>query len=144
MTLSSELTHFPVWPLPETAMGLLCNCLEGALPHTPEYTLRDTIVPLGRSYCSPPRKIYLTRPPAMPSWRPSRTKTKTVPWLSSAVAHAVFGAFYSVFANRRQPNLHIIYWYIQAIYEGGGGPQLRSQPISFGRRPLRFYSTLSN
>ena len=39
--------YFLVWPLPETAMGLLCNCLVGALPYT-WYTLRDTIIPLVR------------------------------------------------------------------------------------------------
>ena len=31
MTASNELICFPVWPLPETAIGLLCNCLMGAL-----------------------------------------------------------------------------------------------------------------
>ena len=35
MTASYGLIRFQVWPLPETAMGILFNCLEGALPHTP-------------------------------------------------------------------------------------------------------------
>ena len=59
MTASNELICFPVWPLPETAMGLLCNCLMGALPQT----LRDPIIPLVRSKGSPPRTNDLTRPP---------------------------------------------------------------------------------
>ena len=28
----NELVQFPMWLLPETAMGVLCNCLLGALP----------------------------------------------------------------------------------------------------------------
>ena len=40
-----RLIHLLVWLLPETAMGLLCNCLVGALPYT-WYTLRDTIISL--------------------------------------------------------------------------------------------------
>ena len=40
----NELTKFPIWPLPETAMGVLCNSLLGTLPKTP----RDTIIPLVR------------------------------------------------------------------------------------------------
>ena len=32
----NEVIKFPVWPLPETAMGVLCNCLVGALPYTLE------------------------------------------------------------------------------------------------------------
>ena len=27
----NELLEFPVWPLPETATGVLCNCPSGAL-----------------------------------------------------------------------------------------------------------------
>ena len=42
----NELTQFPVWPLPETAVGLLlCNCSLGALRHS-HYVI--TIVPLVR------------------------------------------------------------------------------------------------
>ena len=39
----NELIYFLVWPLPETAMGLLCNCLVGALPYT--LLIGDTIIP---------------------------------------------------------------------------------------------------
>ena len=53
MTASNELICFPLWPLPETAMGLPCNCLMGALPQT----LRDPIIPLVRSKGSPPRTL---------------------------------------------------------------------------------------
>ena len=49
MTASDELICFPVWPLPETAMGLLGNCLMDALPQT----LHDLIIPLMRSKGSP-------------------------------------------------------------------------------------------
>ena len=40
---------FLVWPLPETAMGIICNCHMGALQYTSRHTLRDTIIPLSRS-----------------------------------------------------------------------------------------------
>ena len=30
----NELIYFPVWPLPETTMGVLCNCLFDVLPQT--------------------------------------------------------------------------------------------------------------
>ena len=33
MTASNALIYFLVWPLPETAMGIPCNCLVGALPY---------------------------------------------------------------------------------------------------------------
>ena len=45
----NELIQYPVWPLPETAMGVL----------------RDTIIPLVRSKDSPARTNDLTRPPAV-------------------------------------------------------------------------------
>ena len=49
---SVELTvfFFLVWPLPETAMGLLCNRLVGALPYCfiNTITLGDTTIPLVR------------------------------------------------------------------------------------------------
>ena len=51
----NELILFPVWPLPETAMGVLCNCLVGALLRR----LRDTIFPLGAEQkFSTPNKWY--------------------------------------------------------------------------------------
>ena len=49
---SVELTvfFFLVWPLPETAMGLLCNRLVGALRYNGIHCLvRDTIILLVRS-----------------------------------------------------------------------------------------------
>ena len=50
-----------MWPLPETAMGVLCNCLLGAIP----ITLRDAITPLVRGIGSPPGTTDPTRPPAV-------------------------------------------------------------------------------
>ena len=39
MTASNKLFFFfPVWPLPETAMGVLCNFFVGALPYTHYHT----------------------------------------------------------------------------------------------------------
>ena len=41
MTASNELIFFVVWPLPETAMGVRCNCLVVvALPCT-HYVIRS-------------------------------------------------------------------------------------------------------
>ena len=37
----NKLTYFLVWPLPETAMSLLCNCLVGVLPCT-HYVIRSS------------------------------------------------------------------------------------------------------
>ena len=51
-----ELTYFLVWPLPGTAMGILCNCLVGAFP-TYQYTLRGTIISLVPRNCLPRAKI---------------------------------------------------------------------------------------
>ena len=34
MTASNEMNCFLVWPFPETAMGILCNSLVGALTYT--------------------------------------------------------------------------------------------------------------
>ena len=39
----NEVIFFLVWPLPETAMGLLCSCLVAALPYT-HYVIRSTPV----------------------------------------------------------------------------------------------------
>ena len=64
MTASKEVVCYLVWPLPETAMGILCNCLVGDLPHT-RYTLRDTTIPFVRKSGSPPRTNDLTRPPSV-------------------------------------------------------------------------------
>ena len=66
MTASYELICFLAWPLPGTAVGILCNCLVRTLPYA-EYTvfIRDMIIPLVRSKGYPPRASDLTRPPAM-------------------------------------------------------------------------------
>ena len=99
MRAPNELFCFLAWPFPETAMGILCNCLNGALPYT-WYTLRDTITSLVRSLGSPPLTNHLTRQPAM-----ATAKNKRHP---GCPVHAVIGVFYSVVANRRQPNLYSI------------------------------------
>ena len=46
----NELNYFSVWPIPETAMGVLHNCIVGASPQT----IRDAIIAFVRSKCSPP------------------------------------------------------------------------------------------
>ena len=48
-----ELIYFPAWPLPETAIGGLCNA--SWVPYHGHYQARDTIVPLVRSKSSPLR-----------------------------------------------------------------------------------------
>ena len=65
MTASNELFCVMVWPLPETAMGILCTCLVGALQYTSKYKLRNTTIPLAGTQGSPPRTNDPTRPPAM-------------------------------------------------------------------------------
>ena len=40
MAASNELICFLVWPVPETAMGILCNYVVSALPCTP-YVMRS-------------------------------------------------------------------------------------------------------
>ena len=52
-------------------MGLLCNCLVGAL----QVTLRDTVIPLVRNEGSPPRTNDLTRPPVATTAGKKDTKT---------------------------------------------------------------------
>ena len=78
-------------------MGVLCNGLVGVLPYT-WYTVRDTIIPLVRRKGSPRTKNDLTRPPAVVT-----AKKKRYP---DCLAYVVRGVFYSVVANRRQPNLY--------------------------------------
>ena len=39
----------------------------------------------------------------------AKKEEKKVPWFPGCLPHAVIGVFYSVDANRHQPNLHIIY-----------------------------------
>ena len=58
----------------QTAEGVLCNCLVGALP----YTLRDTIIPLVRSESSPPRTDDLARSPAVTDRQKNPNKNGTL------------------------------------------------------------------
>ena len=69
-------------------MGVLNNCLVGALP----YTLRDTIIPLVRSKASPPRTNDLNRSQAVTD----RQKTKGHP---VCLAHVLSGMSHSVVVN---------------------------------------------
>ena len=54
-SVNELIFSFLVWPLPETAMGLLCNCAMCALQY--QHTLRDKIIPLVRSLGSPRTKM---------------------------------------------------------------------------------------
>ena len=95
----NELNYFLVWPLPETAIGVLRNCLVGALPST-----HDVIRP---SPLCGVNILPATRPPAVVTVK--KTKKKRY---GGCLAHAVKGVFYSVVANRRQPNLYILGIYL--------------------------------
>ena len=81
-------------------MGVLCNCLLGALP----YALRDTIISLVRSKSSPPHTNYRTRPPAVID-----RQKKTITWWSVSCSER------HVLQCRCQPTL------TQPIYNIGGG-----------------------
>ena len=98
MTASNELIWFLGWSLPETAVGILCNCPVGALPYT-RHTLRDTIIPLVRSQGSPPRTNDTTRPPAMVT---AKNKTKQNGRLSSS--RSQWGWEFLHRARRHRPN----------------------------------------
>ena len=69
MTASNEFIYFLVWPLPETAIGILCNCLVGALPYT-HYVISSPLcgVRVLHSAQNDP-----TRPP---SWIPPKHKNE--------------------------------------------------------------------
>ena len=84
-------------------MGVLCDCPRGCLTM---FTLRDTIIPLVRSKTSPPRTNDVTGLPAVID-PPLETQTKNGMYLGG-LAHVVSGMFYSVVANRGQPNLYIV------------------------------------
>ena len=75
----------------------------GALPYT-RYTLpvSDSITSLLRRKALPPRTNHLSRPPAVVT-APKKTQQR----YASCLAHAVRSVFFSVVANRRQPNLYI-------------------------------------
>lgn len=91
------LDLFPVWPLPETAVRMLCN-MPPACPII-HYVMLS--FPFCRqSSGPPPRSNDPTRPPAMVTVE--NEKNITVPRLSAAVAHAVIDVLYSVVANRHQ------------------------------------------
>ena len=100
MTASKKMFCFMVWPLPETAMGILCNCLVGALPDK-RYEIRSFNL-CGVTAVLPGTNC-VTRPPTMPT---ANKKWKR-PGYPDCLAHAVIGAFYSVIANRRQTNLYM-------------------------------------
>ena len=80
-------------------MGVLCNCLLGALPWTP----RDTIIPtcaeweLFSSHKLSDSTTTCDRP---------QIKKKKKERYPGCLPHLVSGMFYSVVANRRQPNLY--------------------------------------
>ena len=114
MTASNDLIRFPVWPFPETAMGLLCICLMCALPQT----LLAPTIPLVRSKGCLPRANDLTRPPVA-----AIAKQKTNGMYPGCLAHVVSGISYSAVTNRRQPNLYNIYTYFI-----GGGCLLYTSP----------------
>ena len=82
-----------LWPIPETAMGSLYNCLVGASPCTP-YVIRSS--PLYGVEALPAKKIISNSTTS----RGDRQKAKRYP---GCLAHGVRGVFYSVVANRRQP-----------------------------------------
>ena len=65
MTASNSLICFLVWPLPETAKGILQYVTVSWMPYQVNTTVRDAIAPLVRSSGCPPRTKDLTRPPAM-------------------------------------------------------------------------------
>ena len=82
MTASNAVICFPVWPVPETAMGILCNCQVGALPYK-HCGIRSS--PLCGAKVLHPAQYDLTRPSAMTTAKnTTRTNTKTVFWLSSS------------------------------------------------------------
>ena len=98
----NELIHFLVWPLPETARGFTMQLPRGCLTTT-HYVIRSSI-PLAEARFFRQQKVILTRPPAVVTAK--KTKKRYAGCL--LIAHAVQGVFYSVVANRRQPNLYIV------------------------------------
>ena len=87
MTASNELIFLLVWPLPETAMGLLGNCLVGALPC--EHNVIRLFSLCGVLVKVLPRTYNLTRPPVTAIAKKKEEKKK----------------YASVVADRRQANL---------------------------------------
>ena len=60
--VSVDLTDLVlVWPLPETAMGILCNCLEGALPYA-HYVIQSFLL-FGAKALHPAQMIQLDSQP---------------------------------------------------------------------------------
>ena len=72
----NELIYFPVWPLPETATGVLCNCL--VVDCHKHYLVRDANIPLVWSKSSPPPTNDLTRPPAVIDRQKKKKSTGTL------------------------------------------------------------------
>ena len=62
--MSSDSSYFPMWPNPETATGMIFSCLALALPFA-NYQVEDMIIPLVRTFVSPPGTTSITRPPAI-------------------------------------------------------------------------------
>ena len=86
-----------MWPLPETAMGALCNCLADALPYT-HYVIRSS--PLCGVKVLHPAQYDLTRQPLTVTAKKKQGKKRRY---RGCLAHEVIGVFYSIVANRRQP-----------------------------------------
>ena len=75
----NELTHFLVWPLPETATGVLSNCLVGALPYA-QYVIRSS--PLCRVKVLPAQRCFIST--ASRDDRPQKQKNGTLVTYSSS------------------------------------------------------------
>ena len=61
-TAWNDSISFPVWPLPETATGVISNCVVGASPYT-HYVIRPFL--LCEVNILYPTQMIKTRPPAM-------------------------------------------------------------------------------
>ena len=71
----NDLTYFLVWPLPETAMSLPCNCLVGTSPYI-HTIIGDTILPFVRKSTVSPHENDLTRPPAVKTAKKKKENKK--------------------------------------------------------------------
>ena len=89
------LKHFLVWPQLEAAMGLVCNCLVGALPCT-HYVIPSS------SLCGV--KVLPAQTISNSTTNRGERERKRHP---GCLAHVVRGVFHCVVGNRRQPNIEI-------------------------------------
>ena len=80
----NELLSFPVWPLPETAMGVLLYVTASWVPYHKHHQVRDTIIPFVRSKGSPDGTIDLPRPPAVTGRRKKQKQKRYPGCLSSS------------------------------------------------------------